>query len=206
MLVSDIDGTLITPDKRLTIKAAEAVGRLAEAGVAFTLVSSRPPRGMASLIKALDVRLPFAAFNGASLVSPDLRLIRALHPSANAARRMLALLAAQDIQAWVFADDAWLLHDPNGIRVANERRAVGFEPTVVESFDNVLDRIDKIVAVSDDPRRLDEIEAQASVLLGGEAAVSRSQSYYLDVTHALANKGIAGQSLRRNEVDLARPP
>ncbi|HZC17546.1 MAG TPA: HAD hydrolase family protein, partial [Caulobacteraceae bacterium] len=71
LLVSDIDGTLVTPDKSLTLAALEAGRRLAAAGVGLTLVSSRPARGMAHLVDALDIRLPFAAFNGGSIVAPD---------------------------------------------------------------------------------------------------------------------------------------
>jgi len=205
MLVSDIDGTLVTPDKSLTPRAIEAVARLAKAGVAFTLVSSRPPRGMAALARTLNVSLPLAAFNGATLVSPQLRVIRALHPSARAARAMLTLLAAEQVQAWIFADNAWFLRDPDGARVAHERHTVGFEPTVVDSFEPVIDRVDKIVGVCDDAALLDAVEAKARDLLGASAAVIRSQSYYLDVTHPLADKGAAVRDLSREAgVDLAR--
>ncbi|THD65289.1 HAD hydrolase family protein, partial [Phenylobacterium sp.] len=71
LLISDIDGTLVTPDKILTAAAQAAVKRLGEAGIGFSIVSARPPRGMQALATALDVRLPFAAFNGGSLVGPD---------------------------------------------------------------------------------------------------------------------------------------
>ena len=52
-VVSDVDGTLVTPDKTLTPAARAAVERLRAAGVAFTIVSSRPVRGMESWSSAL---------------------------------------------------------------------------------------------------------------------------------------------------------
>jgi len=197
LLVSDIDGTLVTPQKALTPRAAAAVASLAQAGIEFTLISSRPPLGMASLVRTLKVRLPFAAFNGGSLVAPDMRLIRTHRLAAQSATRTLALLTSRGVDTWVFADGAWLLRDPGGSNVARERLTVGFEPTTVDSFENVIDRIDKIVGVSDDHAKLGAVEIEIRRLLGQDANVERSQLYYLDITHPKANKGEAVRSLAR---------
>ena len=195
LLITDVDGTLVTPDKRVTEAAADAVRKLGESGIGFTLISSRPPKGMASLIGALHVSLPFAAFNGGSLVAPDGSLILAHRLSADAAGKALGLLDRHGVDIWVFAGGDWLLRNPNGPDVGRERVAVGFEPTVVQGFEAVIDRIDKIVGVSDDHALLARVEAEAQALIGADAAIQRSQPYYLDVTHPLANKGEAVRAL-----------
>ena len=46
LLLADVDGTLVTPDKVLTDRAIDAVRRLGEAGILFAVTSGRPPRGM----------------------------------------------------------------------------------------------------------------------------------------------------------------
>jgi Cof subfamily protein (haloacid dehalogenase superfamily) len=191
LLVSDIDGTLVTPDKTLTPATIAAVRALDAAGIAFSVVSSRPPRGMAAIVEALQVRLPFGAFNGGSLVRPDLSLVSFRRLAADAARRALQLLAGREIDAWVFADDTWRLRRPDGPKVPRERRTVGFDPIAVDSFDDVIGRIDKIVGVSDDLARLAAVEAEAQILLAGAAVAQRSQPYYLDVTPLDADKGHA---------------
>ena len=169
LLVTDVDGTLVTPEKTLTTNAKAAVRRLSEAGVGFTLVSSRPPRGMASLVATLDVKLPFAAFNGGALVRPDLSIIETHWLSSRAASGVLDLLDRHDVEAWVFADGDWRLCNPDGPYVASNRRAVGFDPMIVQGFEDVIDRIDKIVGVSERPARLAEVEEEARRLLQGEA-------------------------------------
>jgi Cof subfamily protein (haloacid dehalogenase superfamily) len=205
LLITDVDGTLLTPDKVLTRGAAAAVRQLADAGIGFTLISSRPPRGLERLVEQLDVRLPFGAFNGGSLVAPDLSLIEAHRLAPGAARQALDLLAAREVGAWVFARGDWRLRDPGGVNVPRERRTVGFEPTVVENFDDVIGCIDKIVGVSDDFARLERLEAEARILLGRKAAVILSQRAYLDVTHPKANKGDAVAAMcERIGVDISR--
>ena len=49
LLVSDIDGTLVTKDKHLTQAAHDAADRLAKAGIALALTSSRPPHGIGAI-------------------------------------------------------------------------------------------------------------------------------------------------------------
>ena len=195
LFVSDIDGTLVTADKTLTAASVAAVERLARAGVAFTLISSRPPRGMARLVAALGVRLPIAGFNGGMLTHPDLRMISANALQPAIAARALALLDTAGVQAWVFAGEDWLLRDPAAPEVWRERRTVGFEPISVTGFDAVSAPIGKIVGVSDDPSRLDACEAAARAALGADAEINRSQAYYLDITDPKATKGAAVRAL-----------
>jgi len=194
-LVSDIDGTLVTRDKTLTPAAVDAVAEARAVGLAFTVISSRPPRGMAGVVERLGVSLPFAAFNGGNLVAPDMTVIRALRLDRTVAEAALGLLAQRRVDAWVFADGAWMVRDPKGARVQHERHTVGFDPVVVADFTAVVDRIDKIVAVSDDAAALSSLETEARAAWGATANIERSQSYYLDFTHPQANKGEAVRAL-----------
>jgi Cof subfamily protein (haloacid dehalogenase superfamily) len=204
LLVSDIDGTLVTPDKQITPEALKAVADLTAAGVHFTIVSSRPPRGMAPLVAQLGITVAFSAFNGASVVEPGGRLVSALRLSAEAARGALALLSEQAIEAWVFADDLWLARDAAGLYTERERHTLGFAPTVVADFEPYIDRIDKIVGVSDQPDHLARVEGLARERLGSSASAIRSQTYYLDITHPAADKGHAVRALAAEiGVDLA---
>lgn len=204
LFVSDVDGTLVTPDKTLTPAALEAAAELRAAGVPYTLVSARPPRGMARVVQAMGVTLPFAAFNGGSLVGPDMQVIEARYLPADAARQALAALDRRGVDAFVFADNAWLLRDASAPHVERERHTVGFDPAVVAGFDAVIERIDKLVAVSEDSAELDALEAELRPLLAGQANIERSQPYYLDLTHRLANKGEAVKLLgQRIGYDLA---
>ena len=205
LLISDVDGTLVTPDKTVTPAAAGAVRSLAEAGIGFTLISARPPRGMAALVAELDIRLPFAAFNGGSLIGPDLAPMETHHLVADAARRILGLLDQRQVEAWVFADGDWRLRDPQGVKVPLERDTIGFGPTVVKEFEDVIARIDKIMAISDDPEVLAQLETDGRDLVGADAAIHLSQPFYLDFTHPKANKGDGVAALcDRIGIDLSR--
>lgn len=197
LFISDIDGTLVTPDKLLTPAALAAAAELKAAGAPFTVVSSRPPRGIARIVEALGITLPFAAFNGGNIVGADGAILEAHRLPAEAAGAALQLIAGRGVAPWAFADGAWFALDPNGPHVAHERMTVGFDATFVTGFEAVQDRIDKIVAPSDDHALLDAIERELRERLGPAADVERSQTYYVDVTHPRANKGEAVIALAR---------
>lgn len=195
LLIADVDGTLLTPGKLLTPNAAAAVRRLADASILLTLISSRPPRGMTSLVEALAIKLPFAAFNGGTLIGPGLRDNNARRLSSRAARVTLDLLTKHNVDIWVFANGEWMLRDPSRPYVGNHQRTVGFAPVIVEGFDDVIDKMDKIVGVSERPALLVGVEAEARAMLGGQATIDLSQANYLDVTHPDANKGSAVRAM-----------
>ncbi len=189
LVVSDVDGTLVTTDKNLTPAAIAAVRRLGEAGIGFTVASSRPPVGLASLVDALDLRLPMGAFNGSTVCGPDLGILSEVLIPEAAARAAVARFAAEGIDAWVFAGGAWHLRDPKAPYVDLERRTLRAEPKVTADLAPLLTHAAKIVGVSRDHDRLAAIETSLAGDLGTRAAVHRSQAYYLDVTPPGTDKG-----------------
>ena len=101
------------------------------------------------------------------------------------------LLRAKGVDVWVFSGLDWLLVDADNAHVAPEIRVVRFQPTLVRSLEPALASAFKIVGVSEDHDLLARCEAELQAALGEQASVSRSQPFYLDVTHPLANKGMA---------------
>ena len=47
-VISDVDGTLVTSDKKLMAQTVAAVAALRTRGIAFSIISSRPPRAPGS--------------------------------------------------------------------------------------------------------------------------------------------------------------
>jgi Cof subfamily protein (haloacid dehalogenase superfamily) len=189
LVVSDVDGTLLTKDKTLTDGAKAAVRRLHDAGIGFTIVSSRPIIGMGFLIEPLAITLPVGAFNGSCIVDPQLNLIeRHLIPPA-AAQRSLDVLNEFGVDIWLFTSDLWLTRRPDGEYVPHEKRAIRADPTIVADFSPYLEAACKIVGSSADAALLQRCEIAMQKALGAEATAVRSQSYYLDVTPPGCDKG-----------------
>jgi Cof subfamily protein (haloacid dehalogenase superfamily) len=196
LLLSDVDGTLVRSDKSLSERSMAAVHALHDAGIRFAITSGRPPRGMEMLVEPLSLQTPIAAFNGGLMVDPELDVLEertipdALLPQA------VELMERFGLSVWLYRGADWLLRDPDGPHVERESRTVQFEPTVVESFEGTTN-VAKIVGVSDDYDVVAAAESTAHDELGDHVSAARSQPYYLDITHPLANKGAVVEFLAR---------
>ncbi len=197
LVVSDVDGTLVTKDKTLTDGAKAAVRRLHDAGIGFTITSSRPTIGMRFLIEPLAITLPIGAFNGSCIVDPQLKPIEQHLIPAPAVQRSLDVLNEFGVDIWLFTSDRWLTRRPDGDYVPAEKRAIRADPTIVEDFSPYLSTACKIVGSSADAPLLQRCEAAIQQALGAEATAVRSQSYYLDITPPGCNKGTFVQAIAR---------
>jgi Cof subfamily protein (haloacid dehalogenase superfamily) len=198
MVIADVDGTLVTQEKVLTNRAAEAVQRLHEAGIQFSITSGCPPRGMAMLIDALKLTQPLAAFNGGVLIKPDLKTVvdqKFLPPGVP--EKVIEAIQSHGLDVWLYTDIEWFVRDTNAPHFAHEQWTVKFPPTVVKTFDGLLGRVAKIVGVSDDLDRVAKCEKDVQEAGGTHISAARSQPYYLDVTHPQANKGEVVLSMSR---------
>ena len=213
LLVSDVDGTLVTPDKTVTRAARDAVAELRALGAGFALVSSRPPRGLAAVIDALDLAkntragMPIAAaFNGGIVFDAAMQPLEQHLLAAADARATLAVLAEFDIDAWLFTASSWIATRADGDYVTREQRTIGFAPQIVASFVEWFGQagnmennaVGKIVGSSSDFAKLARCQAAMAARLSPDAKALLSQPYYLDVTHADANKGSALRSFARH--------
>jgi Cof subfamily protein (haloacid dehalogenase superfamily) len=189
LVVADVDGALVTPDKVVTPRAHAAVQRIMEAGIAITITSGRPPRGMKMLIDELQLQLPVTAFNGGLFVRPDLSVIRENLLPREAVQPVIDILIRHKLDVWIYNEKDWFVPSRHGPHVDREEWTVKFPPIVVSTFDGLLDRVMKIVGVSDDLGAVARCEKDVQQERGEHVSAARSQPYYLDVTHPKANKG-----------------
>lgn len=194
LLLSDVDGTLLTSDKRLTDATVAAVHRLHDAGIGFTLTSSRPAPGLGMFVAPLGLTLPLGAFNGGLFCTTKLQPLSRRSVAATIVGPLIDTIIAEGLDAWVYCDGAWLVRDATAPHVERESHVVGFTPTVVTGFDDLIasdhvDEVAKVVGVSDDHDLVARLQNTVREKFGDAASATRSQPYYLDVTNPQANKG-----------------
>jgi Cof subfamily protein (haloacid dehalogenase superfamily) len=189
LVLSDVDGTLVTKDKVLTEKSIQAVHDLDDAGIIFALTSARPPQGLAMFIKPLNISTPLAAFNGGLITDTNFKMLEEKAIDDSLTAPIVDLLQAHQMSVWVYQGADWYVLDDSGPHVAHEAKTCECEPTVIANFSDVETGVTKIVGVSDDPTASAAASAAMQQTFGNQVLATRSQSYFLDVTHADASKG-----------------
>jgi len=197
LVISDVDGTLVTKDKVLTPRAQASVKALHDAGILFAITSGRPPRGMAMLIEPLALTTLIGGFNGAIFVKPDMTIFEEHALAVEGAEEAIEIMLQAGVDAWVYTGTEWLVRNPKAPHVEHEQWVVKFAPTIVADLGAGLEHAVKITGISDDLDKVARCEANLRDQLETRASIVRSQPYYIDVTHPDANKGVVVGTLSR---------
>jgi len=153
LVALDLDGTLLTSDKRISPRARAAVEALDGRGVAVVLCTGRPPRSSKAYAAELGLTAPFICFNGAALYHPadDAVTIRHHLDPEVAGRAVLELRAAfPGVRLGLESDHGWYLEPTAMASRAAEARLGPEEPTGVGPVERFLDAgAIKLMASSD---------------------------------------------------------
>lgn len=190
LVVSDVDGTLLDPRKNLTPGAPAAVERLQSAGIRFTIASARPPRLTYQLLRDLHVAEPSACFNGALLIDPECNVLHQLPMNPADAQAVADHICQSPLDLWVYTDTDWYVSNPTGPHVQHQEELMQCQATPLYSCDMAQFCALKLVGVSDDYAAVKRVQSELANLGGVAISATCSSDYYLDVTHADANKGM----------------
>lgn len=70
LYATDLDGTLLRPDKSISDSTADALNRLVESGVLFTYATARSYSSASPLLTKLHLTCPAVTFNGVFVIDP----------------------------------------------------------------------------------------------------------------------------------------
>jgi Cof subfamily protein (haloacid dehalogenase superfamily) len=197
LVVSDIDGTVLGENKRLTQATRQAAVRLAKAGIRLSLASSRPTRGLVAIAEDLGVTEPCVAMNGGALVYADGRPLDALFMGRDDAQTAIDRLIQLGLDAWLYTQDRWLVTQRRPGRIDREIDAVGFEPEQIPTFDPFLGEATKILGYSEDSEAVSKAQVYFAGLKDLDLSATRSSPIYLDITRRDADKGSGVTRLSR---------
>ena len=108
---------------------------------------------MKMLIDDLQLRDPITAFNGGLFVRPDLSVIRERLVPREAVQSVIDILSKDALDVWIYTDTDWRVRSRHAPHVDREEWTVRFPPTVVTTFEDVFDRVVKIVGLVTITRR-----------------------------------------------------
>ena len=77
LYVSDLDGTLLTSDMKISESSLKIINELIDEGMLFTYATARSISSASIVAKGLSTKHPIIAYNGAFIVEPDTRKILA---------------------------------------------------------------------------------------------------------------------------------
>ena len=187
LVISDIDGTLITSNHEVTQATKAAAARLYERGIELSLASSRPPRSIVPLADALNLRGPFAAFNGALAVKRDGEVLARSVLSPETIAGVKAIADQFGIGVWLYDELDWWAPWRDAF-VDREEHTSGFSPRIEGYDDRISGDANKLTVVGK-PELVAQAEKRVLSELGDQVSASKSKPRFLDVTSYGVHKG-----------------
>lgn len=192
LVAIDLDGTLLTSDKRLSKRAVAAIAECTGRGVRVVLASARPPRSVREIYGILGLDTLQINYNGALIHDPP-RGAHVFHQPIEAALARRIVKAARgvdpDVAVSVEILDRWLTDrvDP---RYATEV-SKSFEPDFVGGLEALLNGpVTKIMLLAP-PERLDPVRRDIAAKFGSEVALLVSDDFLLQIVHRDVDKAAA---------------
>jgi Cof subfamily protein (haloacid dehalogenase superfamily) len=187
LVISDIDGTLITSNHEVTDATKAAAAKLYERGIELSLASSRPPRSIVPLAEALKLRGPFAAFNGALVVKGNGEELARTVISPATIASVKAIADHFGIGVWLYDELDWWAPWRDAF-VDREEHTSGFSPRI-EGYDQRISRDANKLTVVGKPELVAKAEERVLSELGTQVSASKSKPRFLDVTSYGIHKG-----------------
>lgn len=110
LVALDVDGTLLSSQKKLTPRVIRTIERVATRGVRLVLASARPPRGLITLHQQLGLDTHLVSYNGALIIEPGSHHVLEHRPLPPAlVQQIIEVVRGIEPTTWFGLDnlDAW---------------------------------------------------------------------------------------------------
>jgi Cof subfamily protein (haloacid dehalogenase superfamily) len=187
LVISDIDGTLITSNHEVTQATKRSAQALFENGIRLALASSRPPRAIAPIAGALGLDAPYAAFNGGMIVASDGSLIAGSTLEAPVTLAVKKIASGLGLDVWLYDAHDWWASERTPF-VEREEHTAGFAAQFAGYNERLASPLNKLTVVGR-PDRVEVAEAKVLKELVSQVSASRSKPRFLDITAHGWHKG-----------------
>lgn len=107
LFVSDLDGTLLNSDSRLSERSVSLLNEAIEKGALFSIATARTPSTVAGLLKDVKANLPFIVMTGSAIWNPaDKTFSHSITMKPEIAEEILSIIRKHNLPAFIYK-----LHD-----------------------------------------------------------------------------------------------
>ncbi len=159
IVFSDVDGTLLNSEHRITALTEKAIRELKKKGIPFVIISARSPSGIYPILNEYDFRCPIVSYSGALILDQNREVLFHRGIEKSNAKRMIEFIESNQLDmSWcAYSLDEWIVKDKNDARIVREETIVKAK-AAQGSIDSITDNaVNKILCICN-PKKIVEIE------------------------------------------------
>jgi len=191
LIASDIDGTLLSSDKKLLDSTREAIKWAKEIGICFVLSTGRSVVAIKELINELGLTGPMITYNGALVVDAQSdKVIYKAGLSAEAARKIIDFGLSIDTTMCIWSNNIFY-SNKNNERTDMYQNFSTMPPTVLTDFEPIINQGIEKVLYFDVTENIPKLREQVHALKLDGVRTVRSQPMFLENINENASKSNA---------------
>lgn len=189
LVISDLDGTLLNAEHKLSQHTIETVQSLVKQDYQFMLATGRHYQDVYLIAQQLGVEMSLITSNGARVHSHCGTLLYENHMPANLVKQVFALSKGFEVHRNLYQQDLWLVEEPHEELLAIHH-ASGFEYEFRDFEAIDLNHIDKIYFTAEH-EKLVALEQLLKQHLQDQLYITFTSPEYLEVMNLGVSKGNA---------------
>ncbi len=195
LLATDLDGTLLGPDRRVSPANRQAIRRCVDAGIHVVLASGRNIAGVTPHAETLDLDGPLICCNGAHVFRrPGIELSHRALPD-SLCRSLVAMAWERQLHLHFYSRERLVFLSEDAWGALYLSRVAGVRGEVLDADGALSIEVTKAMFVAD-PRVIASLHKEcAACSWSAEADLTLSESEYLEFLPKGANKGAALQAV-----------
>lgn len=195
IVFSDIDGTLLNSEHKITPLTEQAIKSVKRKNIPFVIVSARSPSGIYPILDEYGFRCPIIAYSGALILDETGNILYHRGISKTYARKIITFLdnAAFDLSWCIYSLDEWIVKNKNDPRIIREEtivKAVAKQGSIDSITGSAVNKIMCICA----PGIMEQAEKALKAAFP-DCSIVKSSDILLEITENHITKATAIQTL-----------
>jgi len=191
LFVTDMDGTLLNSERKITAGVKKAIKKAVEAGVIFTIATGRMHISALPYVKELGVNVPVITYNGALIKTVEGEELFASYLDRDLVKELVDFAEERQLHIQLYSDDKLYYRREND-RSALYQCTAGVKGNPVgDELEEHMDKVPKLLIVANNSEEGDRVVEAVSRQFGHRIVAVKSTPVYIELIKPGVNKATA---------------
>ncbi len=190
LVVTDIDGTIYSPESGIKDSVKECIKQLTNQGIIVAIATGRTYGSAKNVADRIGIKCPLICYQGGLVNSYDGEILDAKYLDEKTARKIIKDFRKRNIHLNVYVEDKLYVEDDNKY-IKDYIGDKGIDYFKVESFDELdFTKLNKLLAIKYDTNFIDNLIKELREKYP-DIYVVKSYDYFCEIANKEATKGHA---------------
>ena len=191
LFVTDMDGTLLNSQRKITDQVKLAIKKAVEAGVIFTVATGRMHISALPYVQELGIDVPVITYNGALIKYASGDEVFASYLDKQLVQSLVDYAHGQNIYIQLYSDDKLYYYQENELSKFYQTAAGVVGHPVGDALDKYMDKVPKLLLIGRTPEEADRAARDIAAKFSGQIVAVKSTPIYVELIKPGINKASA---------------